>query len=105
MMVPFKYVDFYDIPRLIMFRYRDYLFLLGSYFDDQKDDYGENYLIEILPSWVEKRIAESSWEVLEHIDRQVLGEIPVRDVIFDTTKREMIDTTFLDKYIKSHGAR
>lgn len=101
-MVPFKYVDFCDVPRLIMFKYQNQLVLLASYFDEDKDDYDENYTIEYLPSWVEGKIADSSWKVLEgDIDgRRLIGEIPVRDVIFDQTKRKTLDPTFLEKYLK-----
>jgi len=100
-MVPFKYVDFYDVPRLIIFRYQGHLFLLGSYFDEDKDDHDEDYSIELLPSWVEQKIAELSWKVLEDdiSGRRRLGEIPVKDVVFDSTKRQALDPTFLDKYI------
>lgn len=101
-MVPFKYVDFYDVPRLILFRYRDRLFSLVSYFDDSKDDHDDDYIIELLPSWVEQRIAESSWKVLEEdIDgRRRVGRISVKSVIFDRTKRQTLDPTFLDEYLK-----
>jgi len=87
---------------LILLKYRDHLFLLASYFDEEKDDYDDNYSIDILPSWVEQKIAELSWKVLEEdIDgRRQLGEIPVKDVVFDQTKRRTLDPTFLDKYMK-----
>jgi hypothetical protein len=101
-MVAFKYVDFYDVPRLILFKYRNLLFLLASYFDESKDDHEDNYSIELLPTWVEQKIADSSWKVLEEeiSGRQLLGQIPVKDVIFDHTKRQTLDPTFLDKYLK-----
>ena len=100
-MVPFKYVDFYDVPRLIMLRYQNLLFLLASHFDEEKDDYEENYSIELLPSWVEQKIAASSWKVLEDdIGARRLGEIPVKDVVFDHTKRRALNTAFLDEYLK-----
>jgi hypothetical protein len=55
-----------------------------------------------IPTWVQQKIAESSWKVLEEdIDgRRQLGEIPVKDVVFDQTKRRTLDPTFLDKYMK-----
>jgi len=101
-MVPFKYIDFWDVPRFLLLKYRDHLYLLASYFDEEKDDYDDNYSIDILPSWVEQKIAESSWKVLEEdIDgRRQLGEIPVKDVVFDQTKKRTLDPTFLDKYMK-----
>lgn len=99
-MVPFKYVDFYDVPRLIMFRYQDRLFLLASYFDANTDNHDDSYAISILPPWVEQKIAESSWQVLEDdIGAKPLGEIAVKDVVFDKTKRHALDPTFLDKYL------
>ena len=100
-MVPFTYVEFYDVPRMIMFRYQNYIFLLASYFDGEKDDYEEYYSIELLPSWVEQKVAESSWKVLEDdIGARALGEIPVKDVVFDHTKRRALDPTFLDEYVR-----
>jgi hypothetical protein len=99
-MVPFKYVEFHDVPRLIMFRYRSSLFLLASYFDEEKDDYRENYSIQLLPTWVEARIAESSWQVLEEeTGAKFLGEIPVKDVVFDHTRRRALEPAFLDKFL------
>jgi hypothetical protein len=54
-----------------------------------------------LPSWVEQKIADSSWKVLEEdIGSKLLGEIPVKDVIFDETKRRTLDPTFLDRFLK-----
>lgn len=101
MMVPFKYVDFWDVPRVITVRYGDKLFLLGSYFNDTLDDYDEDYTIEIIPLGTDQRIIESSWTVLEEIERRTVGTIPVKDVAFDKTKRQFLDARFLDKYVQS----
>jgi hypothetical protein len=98
---PFKYVDFYDVPRLIILKYQNLLFLLASHFDEEKDDWEENYSIDLLPSWVEQKITASSWKVLEDdIGARRLGEIPVKDVVFDHTKRLTLDAAFLDEYLK-----
>ncbi|MBZ5508456.1 MAG: hypothetical protein LAO78_23610 [Acidobacteriia bacterium] len=99
-MVPFKYVDFYDVPRIIMFRYHNHLFLLASHFDEVRDDYEDNYSIETLPLWVEQKVADSSWQVLEEdIGARLLGEISVKDVVFDHTKRRTLDPAFVEKYL------
>jgi hypothetical protein len=103
MMVPFRYLEFWDVPRLILVRYRDKLFLLGSYFDDALDDYAEDYIIEIVPPWVEQRIAESSLTVLEEIERQAIGTVPVKDVVFDETRRKFLDPSFLDRFFLTAG--
>lgn len=100
-MVPFKYGDFYDVPRLLMFRYKDRLFLLGSYFDEEKDDYEENYMIELLAPSAQQDIADPSWQHLAtHAGTEILGEIPVKSVVFDETKRRTLDPTFLDKFLE-----
>jgi hypothetical protein len=97
--VPFKYVDFYDVPRLIILRYRSFLFLLASYFDEKKDDHDDYYTIFILPSWVEQKIAESSWRVIEQdIGARRVGTVQIANVVFDDTKRKSLDPTFLDEY-------
>jgi len=99
-MVPFKYVDFYDVPGLILLKYRDELFLLASYFVEDRDDYEAEYRISILPSWVEQKIADSSWKVLENeIGARPVGTLPVKDLVFDQTKRQTLDPAFLDKYL------
>jgi hypothetical protein len=99
MMVPFRYCDFWDVPRLVIVKYRDKLFLLGSYFDEALDDYDEAYTIEIVPQWVEQRI-ESSWDFLKEIERCVVGTVPVKEVVFDKTKRQFLNPGFLDKYVE-----
>lgn len=38
-MTPFRYVEFYDVPRCIALNYRDKLFLLQSAFDESVDVY------------------------------------------------------------------
>lgn len=100
MLVPFKYVDFYDVPRIILFRYDDNLFLLASFFDDEQDDYDSEYTLYLLPAGIEQRIEQSSWAVLEEeIGAQVLGKVPVKDVLFDSTKRKMLDPTFVTNFL------
>jgi hypothetical protein len=98
-MVPFRYRDFWDIPRLIIVRYCDKVFPLGSYFDKELDDYHEEYTIEILPLWAEQRI-ESSWDFLEEIERRAVGTVAVKEVVFDETKRQFLNPGFLDKYVE-----
>ena len=96
-MVPFKYINFWDVPRLIILKYRDKLFLLGSYFDDALDEYDDHYTIESIPFYVEQGIMES-WSVLEKIERHPVGKILVKDVVFDETRRKFLDPVFLNQY-------
>ena len=59
-MVPFKYVDFYDVPRTIVLRYKGKFLLLQSAFEDQIDDYAESYSVYELPESVESSLARGS---------------------------------------------
>ncbi|MGH9633577.1 MAG: hypothetical protein ACRD72_01955 [Candidatus Angelobacter sp.] len=98
MMIPFKYFEFWDVPRVIMISYHDQDFLLESYFDEAIDDYPDDYAITLVAPGLEQRIRESSWTVLAEIERRPLGTIPVREVVFDETRRKYLDPVFLDKY-------
>lgn len=100
-MVPFYYVDYFDVPRVIRFWYRHRLFLLASHFDEELDDFETDYSISLLPAWVDQKIKEtSSWKILEEEGAwgTPLGTIPVKQVIFDSTRRRTLDPAFLDKY-------
>jgi hypothetical protein len=48
-MVPFRFVEFFDVPRTIVVRYRKLLFLLQTAFDHELDKYPENYSVYLLP--------------------------------------------------------
>ena len=98
MMVPFKYFEFWDVPRVITITYRDQHFLLESRFDEAIDDYDEKYAITLVAPGLEQRIMESSWIVLAEIERRPLGTIPVREVVFDETRRKSLEPAFLNKY-------
>ena len=47
-MIPFKYFEFWDVPRVIMISYHDQDFLLESYFDEAIDDYPDDYAITLV---------------------------------------------------------
>jgi hypothetical protein len=100
-MVPFKYGDFYDVPRLIVFRYKGHLLLLGSYFDEKQDDYQDSYSIYLLPSSMEATVSKSIYE--GHVDAKLIGSVPVTSVVFDSTKRSALNPEFLDKYLGDEG--
>ena len=62
-LIPFKYRDFYDVPRLIVVRWKRNLFLLDSRFEDTTDEYSEYYSVYSLPP--DTIIPEAgSWEHL-----------------------------------------
>jgi hypothetical protein len=49
-MVPFRYGEFYDVPRLIFCPVNGLEPLLYSHFDDELDDYVQYYRVFVLPA-------------------------------------------------------
>jgi|SRR5579862_2916990 len=95
-MVPFRYLEFYDGPRLVALRYRGKLLLLQSAFSDTLDEYPNVYSVYELPESAEPLLAAGSWSFLEHSALSSIGEIPVSAVKFDSTKRKTMDPSILD---------
>jgi|SRR5580704_451399 hypothetical protein len=95
-MVPFRYVEFYDVPRLIALRHKGKLLLLQSAFSDTLDEYPSAYSVYELPESYEPLLATGSWRFLEHMTLTSIGEIPVSAVKFDSTKRRTLDPSILD---------
>lgn len=96
-MVPFRYVEFYDVPRAIVLRYKGKLLLLDSPFDDKLDEYQDSYSVYELPESAEPSLAKGSWRFLENARQACVGQIPVKKVKFDSTKRKALDPSVQDK--------
>jgi|SRR5580692_4920278 hypothetical protein len=99
MMVPFQYGDFYDVPRVIVLKYKGHLVMLGSYFDENTDEYDDRYTIYLLPPSVEEQISDS-WDLLfEDVGAKMIGRVPVTSVVFDSSKRKALNPEFLEEYL------
>ena len=98
-MTPFQYVEFYDVPRCIVLRYREKLFLLQSAFDDHLDEYPDSYSVYLLPERVKDAVQKGSWEFLSNTQMSCIGHIQVKDVVFDPTKRKELDASILDSLV------
>jgi hypothetical protein len=95
-MVPFRYIEFYDVPRTIALHYRGKLLLLQSAFDEELDEYPDRYSVYLLPEEAEASLQESSWSFMERLKLTCIGQVPVKDVRFDPTKRHALDASVLD---------
>jgi hypothetical protein len=95
-MTPFRYVEFYDVPRSIAVHYRGRLLLLQSAFDEQLDDYPGTYSVYALPESSEDSLNEGSWGFLERTPMICIGQIQVNSVEFDPSKRKELDPSCLD---------
>jgi len=87
-MIPFRYVEFYDVPRVIAFTVGGRAFLLDSPFSEELDDYSPSYTVYEMPDG----FVESDWgdEPLRTATRKI-GSVPVDAIRFDETKRKQID--------------
>jgi len=88
-----QYREFYDVPRIFLFRVGGSLFLAECSFDDQMDDYCRHYDLFELPS---DTPLEGSWDALHDSATRNIGQISVSDVVFDETKRRQVDLTSFD---------
>lgn len=99
-MVSFKYVEFYDVPRLILFGFQGRHFLLKSLFDDNIDEYPEDYTVYALSPSDLAEFERCGWKFIESTKLRRLGQIPVRSVRFDGTKRKKLDASILARFVE-----
>jgi hypothetical protein len=95
-MIPFRYIEFYDVPRCLALRYKGKLLLIQSAFDEHLDDYPNSYSVYLLPESAERSLATGSWEFLENTPMVCIGSIPVDAMKFDPSKRNSLDSSCLD---------
>ena len=101
-MMPFQYVEFYDVPRCITLRYREKLLLLQSAFDENLDDYPTSYSVYVLPESVQDALQKSSWKFLDDTPMTCIGRVQVAQVAFDPSKRKELDASLLDGLLAEH---
>lgn len=96
-MVPFVYREFYDVPRLIVFKAAGRVYLLDSPFDNERDDYSDLYAVyEIQAPILDLKLAIARWNTLP---KRLLGYHPVSNALFDASKRKLIDEGLLPRLV------
>lgn len=90
-----RYSGFYDVPRAFAVQHHGACLLFQRDFDDELDDSPDHYEVYPLPDVSGSR-AERRWAYLPELAAKRLGQVPVRDVLFDAAKRREIDTAILD---------
>jgi hypothetical protein len=84
-MIPFHYVEFYDLPRTIAVTHRGKLYLLQSAFDEKLDDYADAYTVYKLPEAVDRKSKVASGHFWNPCHLNPLGIL--RFGTFDSTPR------------------
>ena len=101
-MIPFTYGGFYDVPRQIVFAHGGSLYVLISVFDEQRDDYTDCYSVyKALLSARDQASVPPKDFINNHasIGAELMGEVPVRDMLFDKTLRNELDVAVVEKHI------
>jgi hypothetical protein len=105
-MIPFTYGDFYDVPRHIVFTHGGSLYLLTSVFDEQRNDHADYYSVYKAPLSARDQVSVPPKDFINNhgsIGAQLMGEVPVRDMLFDKTLRNELDVVVVEKHIFRGG--
>lgn len=101
---PIRYRGFHDVPRIFLVDYGDKVFLFSCSFSEELDEYPDAYKVYLMPRVSEKDL-EVNWEELFLKATQYLGEVPVREVQFDPSRRREINTAVIDNLVCVSGTR
>jgi hypothetical protein len=97
-MTPFSYGGFYDVPRCLVLRYRGKRFLLQSAFDEDLDEYSTDYSVYVVPESADDSSPACSQEFLSRTPLSRIGQIPIDQVTFDSTRRKELDASILNRF-------
>ncbi len=86
---PIIYSGFYDVPLAFVVWNDEKQFLFLRDFDEALDDYPNFYRVFTLPNLSDEEV-KKSWVQIETLANQFVGEIPVAEIHFDSTKRKEI---------------
>jgi hypothetical protein len=101
--VAIKYMGFWDVPRIFIARHRGQTFLFDCAFDEELDDYPDSFKVYLLPD-IQDHELPRDWTTLPGKAVRYLGEVPLKRVLFDPTKRQSIDSTILDEIAAQNSA-
>jgi hypothetical protein len=97
-MTPFRYGWFWDVPRCVTFDYKGKRFLLQSAFDEDLDEYPTEYSVYVVPESADDSSPVCSPEFLNKTPMPCIGQIPIDQVTFDSTRRKELDASILNRF-------
>jgi hypothetical protein len=93
--VPFRRRDFWDPPHCVLIE--DYqTYYLESLFDDVIDDFEPFLRVYLLPA-VPPEAEGGSWMHFNTLE-PCIGELPLTQTLFDSTRRAWFDASVLDAF-------
>ena len=100
-MMPFTYGEFYDVPRSLIFRYKDRFVLLKSSFDEEIDEYPDNYEVYVVSDSAETFLNTEPWDATNWATKTHIGQVPITQIEFDESRRKLIDASFVNSLLES----
>lgn len=101
--LPIRYRGYWDIPRMILVRYANRLFMFDCPFDHDLDDYREHFTVYLLPN-IPDEDTPDDWTTLLPRATRLVGTVSAADVKFDPTRRAAIDAEVFDLILPSTPA-
>jgi len=95
-MIPIKYREFYDIPRMFVVFYHGNIYLFDCPFNEAKDDYQSHYDVYLMPGMTDKDL-ERPWLILTSRADSKVAEVPIKEVKFDETLRSGVEAEVLER--------
>ena len=95
---PFVNREFYDVPRFLAATHRGQQFLFESAFDDDLDEYPAVDQVSLLRNVPEDELKGLCAYLSEKVQAR-LGTAPVKDIVFDETRRREIETDVLERLL------
>jgi hypothetical protein len=99
-----RYRGFHDVPRIFIVSHQGQSYLFSSPFDDELDDYPDAYRVYLLPQLTDEQL-DTDWEKLHSKSLRLLGDVPVREVEFDATRRREVNTAIIDNLLCASGKK
>jgi hypothetical protein len=93
--LPFKYRDFYDIPRAIIVERDGKYYFFDCPFHPESDEYPAEFTVYRLHPEAASDLESGSWENLAPAG-EMLGHVPVDAMEFDSSKRALLNDKVFD---------
>lgn len=86
----------------MVLRHRGKLLLLLSEFDEELDEYPDEYLVYLLPETDGDSLPALTLKFFAETPRTLIGNIAIKNVVFDPTNRQTLDPSCLDDLLDQH---
>lgn len=98
--IPIHYGGFWDVLDSFLTDFMGEVYLFTRYsFDEKIDDYPPNYEVYIVKNIsLDEAVRSNFWQPHNYEEKIFIGEIPTKDVIFDSTNKQFVNTVVFEKF-------